>query len=95
MDDGGMQGLVEGKNYMVVEEAENTEGDLTYRLDGIPGRMFRRDRFVVVEDIKPATRAPDLSDWRVWRDHGLQPGECVCKIPRAQCEYHRDPWTSK
>ncbi len=90
MDDGGMQGLTEGNTYTVVEETENAEGDLTYRLDGIPGRMFRRYRFVVVEETKPPTRTLDLSDWKVWRDHGLQPGECVCKIPRTQCDYHRD-----
>lgn len=32
----------------------------------------------------------DLSDWRVWRDHGLEPGHCVCRIPKELCRFHRD-----
>jgi hypothetical protein len=40
---------------------------------------------------KPAAaKVADLSDWRTWRDHGLQPGECVCKMPRALCTFHKD-----
>lgn len=92
MDDGGIRGLVDGNTYTVVEEALNHDGDPIYRLDGLPGKGFLQSRFVVVEEVRTAsapTPTVDLSDWRVWRDHGLQPGECVCKMPRQQCDYHR------
>lgn len=32
---------------------------------------------------------PDISDWRAWRDSGLQPGECVCRIQRSKCDFHK------
>lgn len=90
MDDGGGEVLIEGNTYTVVEETENSDGDPCYRLDGFPGKRFRQIRFVLVEAVKPPTpTAADLSDWKVWRDHGLQPGECVCKMPRELCTYHK------
>lgn len=28
-------------------------------------------------------------DWKKWRDAGLQANECVCRIPRDRCDYHK------
>jgi hypothetical protein len=38
--------------------------------------------------IQPVVK-PDLSDWKVWRDQGTEPGHCVCRIPRTTCSYHK------
>lgn len=91
MDDGGMDVLTEGDIYTVVDEAENNDGDPTYRLDGFPGKMFRQARFKVVEETKPPTKAAgvDLSDWKVWRDFGKPAGTCACGIQASMCDYHR------
>ena len=37
----------------------------------------------------PSALARESSDWRAWRDNGLQPGHCVCRIPREKCDFHR------
>ena len=32
--------------------------------------------------------APDLSDWKLWRDVNRNPDECPCGIRRSACRYH-------
>lgn len=76
--------IVKGKTYTAKNDAGWGNGiagpDLI--LDGIHNTFSIR-RFSII------TGPPDLSDWRVWRDHGLQPGECACKMPKKECWIHR------
>jgi hypothetical protein len=37
--------------------------------------------------VSQATPSQDISDWRAWQHKA--PGECVCGIPKSQCDYHR------
>jgi hypothetical protein len=41
----------------------------------------------------PAPEVPAKPQWLQSRAIGLQPGECVCGIPRGQCDYHRPATT--
>lgn len=32
----------------------------------------------------------DIPEWKLIRDSGQASNECVCRIPRSQCTYHKD-----
>lgn len=34
-------------------------------------------------------KAENLPEWKLWAQAGLQKGECVCRIPRELCDFHR------
>ena len=33
----------------------------------------------------------DISQWKIFRDHGLLPHECVCRRPKKGCAFHDEP----
>jgi hypothetical protein len=84
--------LTAGKVYEVLGV-----GHAVYEVMGDwQGEVIRpyKHRFEVVEEVSPITlKSPqvatvtDISDWRTWQHKA--PGECVCGIPRTQCDYHR------
>jgi hypothetical protein len=83
--------LIQGNAYHVVQESQNyylLQEIRSVRLDG----MFRAGRFQD-DTSSPTPRSgptTDLSDWKVWRDQGLQPGHCVCGCPKQLCSYHKE-----
>ena len=93
------QSLTLVKNHIYEVEKEILIDDqLKYRLVGLvnpmslSGAWYAWD-FEVVEDTCPPTLrsgATNISDWRVWRDHGLQSGHCVCRMPKQLCTYHKE-----
>lgn len=86
-DDGRMEYLKVGNTYTVVSSG----WDDSNRVAGPDFVLQDIDSTFSIRRFKLAPTGPlDLSDWRTWRDHGLQPGECVCRTPKELCDYHRD-----
>jgi len=92
--------LVNGQVYEVNRELVDHAGINRYGLKGVFGSWYT-DRFEIVEDEKPKqmpspaiaavmAKVEEEPDWKKMRDCLLLPGECVCKIPRQQCDFHRD-----
>jgi len=78
--------LVVGQTYTVVghhDESHYNIASSDFILQGVEvSCAIRRFKMAPAEP-------PDISDWRTWRDHGLEPGHCVCRIPKEKCDFHR------
>jgi hypothetical protein len=85
-NEGREEEITLNKVYTVIRDLGSENPGLAsadFVLQGVNGSFhIRRFRIVSSSD--------NMSDWRIWRDCGLEPGHCVCRIPKELCKYHKD-----
>lgn len=91
-DRGGVDKVVKGQTYTAVKLHPSGKD---FHLQGMTA-SFKIDRFKLLTPTSghkathAATQAPDLSDWKVWRDVGKDPKTCACGIHKSMCSYHKE-----
>lgn len=88
----GRKPLDLGAIYTAVKLSDSSD-DIYLKGMEDEGQSYTRRRFIIVEQPEVKTPTPvakvDTLDWKVWRDHGREPGYCACGIPKQACTYHK------